>query len=81
MKDFIEDVKAGFYELPEVSALIIIAGLIASVFGGIDGALMVSLFLFGVWAIIFIGFPFVILILGVINHLFGLEETNKKHSK
>jgi len=85
MKDFIETVKAGFQELPEFLSIIIILGMIAFVFGGIGGAINVFLVLFGVWAVVFIGLPLVLLIIeivfGTINHIFGLEETNKKQAK
>lgn len=77
MKDFKDDIKNAFEVLPQY--LLIISGLclIIAVFYGIGDALNSFLLLLGVWAIIFIGLPLVVLILGIINRIFGLESTKK----
>lgn len=68
MKDFIETVKAGFQDLPQFLTPIIILCLFVTVFGSADAALTVFLVLIGVWAVIFIIFPFI----GLIIHAIGL---------
>lgn len=79
MKDFVEDIKAGFRDLPRFLPPVIILCWGAVVFGGgVNAALNILIVCLGVWAVIFIVFPFVVLILGTINRIFGLEETNKK---
>lgn len=77
MKDFKDDIKNAFEVLPEY--LLIIAGLclIVGVFYGIGDALNSFLLLLGVWAIIFIGLPLVVLVLEIINRIFGLESPKK----
>ena len=77
MKDFKDDIKNAFEVFPEY--LLIIAGLclIIAVFYGISDALNSFLFLLGVWAIIFIGLPLAVLVLEIINRIFGLESPKK----
>lgn len=74
MKDFIDTVKSGFDILPEILSYGIILGLISSIFNSISALGYVLLFFFGIWAIIFIGLPGIILILDIINRIFGLKN-------
>lgn len=81
MKDFIRDAKDGFEVLPDFLVFSIFLGLIASLFGGpIYGWKCFFVFV-GIWAVIFIGFPCVILILDTVNRIFGLTPQDKKTNK
>lgn len=77
MKNFKDDIKNAFEVLPEYLLIIVGLCLIIAVFYGISDALNSFLLLLGVWAIIFIGLPLVVLILEVTNRIFGLESTKK----
>lgn len=77
MKDFIRDIKDGLKELPNFLAFSICVFGIAYLFGDIEYANLCFVFVMGIWAVIFVAFPGVILILDVINKVLG----NKKESK
>lgn len=74
MKDFIDTVKSGFDSLPEFLSIIIILCFFILLLFGIEPAIDSFIILIGCWAIIFIGLPGIILILDIINRIFGLKN-------
>jgi hypothetical protein len=78
IKEFTDDVKDGFRALPEYLAPIIVLCLLVSLFHGANEAINAFLVLLGVWAVIYIAFPFVLLILDIINYVFRLKEPDNK---
>lgn len=81
MKEFIDNIKNAFNVLPEYLVILIIICCIVGTFNGIDAVFDVFVVLLSAWAVIFIGLPFVVLILDTINRIFGLVPKDKKTNK
>lgn len=77
MKDFIRDIKDGLKELPNFLVFSICVFGIAYLFGDIEFAVNCFFVFMGIWVVIFVAFPSIILILDVINKVLS----NKKESK
>ncbi|MBQ1996911.1 MAG: hypothetical protein II238_00505 [Alphaproteobacteria bacterium] len=78
MKDFIDDIKDAFDVLPKVLSIAIIMGFIAMFFFGLDGFISFFVGILGIWALIFILLPLVVLILDCTNHVLDPEKSKKK---
>lgn len=76
-KDFFDDIKDGFNILIEYLSYAIILCLLAGAIHGAETGLDFFLFFACVWLIMYVLFPFFILILDIISHIFGLEKDNK----
>lgn len=67
LKDFITDIKDAFNVLPEYLGISIVLSILFAIVGGIDFGFDCLCVLIGAWAIIFILFPIIILILSIFN--------------
>lgn len=71
MKDFIRDIKDGLNVLPNFLIFGICILGIMYLFGDIEFAINCFFVFIGIWAVIFVAFPGVILILDIINKVLG----------
>lgn len=76
-KDFFNDIKYAFKVLPEYLPIVIFLSFVFGAFYGAFYGLETLLVFLGIWALVFILLPFFIFILGITNHIFGLEKDNK----
>ena len=77
MKDFIDNIKDGLKELPNFLAFSICVFGIASLFGAIEFATLCFVSVMGIWVVIFVALPSVVLILNVINKVLGDKMESK----
>lgn len=78
MKDFIDDIKSGFDALPNILSIAIFMGLLGGIFFGIDGSIYFIVSIVGIWAVVFILLPFIVLVLDSINYILDPKKSKKK---
>lgn len=78
MKNFVDDIKNAFDVLPKVLSIAIIMGFIAMLFFGLDGFISFFVGVLGIWVLVFILLPFIVLVLDGANRVLDPQKSSKK---